>query len=80
MSGRWFLPRRFWAGRDGPVRWDWEGLGGRGGQAAQLVAWWGPCAPPGVRFADPSGVVVDGIAGCDASEGLRSFMLEFTLL
>jgi len=46
-----------WLGRAGAL-----GLGG--GRAAPPVAQGGPCAPPGVRFADPSGVVVAGAAGC----------------
>jgi len=75
MSGRWFLPRHFWTGWDGPARWDGEG----GGPRRQLPGG-GPCAPPGVRFVDPSGVVAAGAAGCAVSDGLRSFMLEFTLL
>jgi len=44
------------------------------------IARGGPCAPPGVRFADPSGVVVAGAAGCAVADGLHGFMLEFTLL
>jgi len=75
MSGRWFLPRRFCVG---PGRVSTLGSGGE--WVVSLVAREGPCVSPGVRFADLPGVVVTGAAGCAVSEGLRGFMLEFTLL
>jgi len=32
----------------------------------------GPCAPPGVRFTDPSGAVAAGAADCAVLEGSSS--------
>jgi len=55
----------------------WGGVGGPG-RAASCPG--GPCAPPGVRFTNPSDAVAAGAAGRAVSKGLRSFMLEFTLL
>ena len=71
------MPLLVWAGL---ARWDWGGGRGRPGCAELPVARRGLCAPPGVRFPDPSGVVAAGAAGCAVSEGLHGFMLEFTLL
>ena len=78
MSGRWFSPRHFcvgpgWAGMLGTA-----GAGGAAQRRLPVVG--GPCTPPGVRFADLSGVVAADAAGCAVSEGMRGFTVEFTLL
>jgi len=58
MSERWFSPHCSW------VRLGQAGALGspRGARAAPPVARAGPCAQPGVRFADPSDAVAAGAA------------------
>jgi len=69
-----------WPGQAGALGLGGDGSGGFRAGPRRWLPGGGPCAPPGVRFADPSGVVVTGAAGCAVSDGLRGFMLEFTLL